>query len=231
MEEKYVINDSYPLHILSQDRQGSPTILMIPGMFGAAEDCLEEFKSLPQYSLRAMSIRGRGKSSSSFSSYSFSSQVSDVIAVIDSYPEEQKIVLFAHSFGCLLAVAACEARRERIAGLILVDKGLIQNQISDEWLQKVIANPPPNSSVEIARRIKDEFAPIDLTETFSSIQKPTLYFKGEQAGHALIDQEAQFLESLNHVQLIRLKNTGHWPSETDYEAFISEIQKFMSKMS
>lgn len=95
-------------------------------------------------------------------------------------------------------------------------------------MQKVIANPPPNSSVEIARRIRDEFAPVDLTETFTLLQKPTVYFKGEKDGHALQEQEAKYLESLNYVRLVRLKDSGHWPNEADYKIFISEIQKFIA---
>ncbi|MEK2688792.1 alpha/beta fold hydrolase [Bdellovibrio sp. GT3] len=229
MEEKFIPNDEGQIHTLWQPLKNTAFILMIPGMFGVAEDCKEEFASLTQYSLAAMSVRGRGKSTRAFVSYTFHSQVSDVLAVIDSCPDEN-IILFAHSFGCLFAVAACEKRIDRIAGLILVDKGLIQNNISDQWLQRVVESPPQNSSIEIARKIHDEFSPVDLSGVFKSLNKPTLYFKGEKEGHALQEQEAKELEKLPNVQMVRLNESGHWPSESDYDTFIYKIQKFVASL-
>lgn len=200
-------------------------LLMIPGMFGTAEDCAEEFAQLKDYPVAAMSLRGRGQSSE-FSSYSFTDHVSDIVAVLDEYPEK-KVILLAHSFGVLAAVAAAEQRKAQVSGLILVDKGLKLQALTEKWWQRVLDQPPKHTTLETAKKVFDELKPLDLTELFLSLKIPTLVFKGEHFGHALTGTEAAFLEKLDFVKMVRLKKSGHWPIKTDYPIFISEIKKFI----
>lgn len=200
-------------------------LLMIPGMFGAAEDCQEEFLQLKDYSVAALSLRGRGQSTG-FTSYSFSDHVSDIVTVLDQY-SQRKVILFAHSFGALAAVAAAEQRKSQVAGLILVDKGLKLQALTEKWWQRVLDQPPKHTTLEIAKKVFDELKPLDLNDVFLSLKIPTLVFKGEHFGHALTGTEAAFLEKLDFVKMVRLKKSGHWPIKTDYPIFIFEIKKFV----
>lgn len=204
-------------------------LLMIPGMFGTAEDCQEEFTQLKDYPVAAISLRGRGQSTG-FSSYTFEDHVSDIVKVLDQYPQ-RKIILFAHSFGALASVAAAAQRKSQVAGLILVDKGLKLQALTEKWWQRVLDQPPKNTTLETAKKVFDELKPLDLTEMFVTLKIPTLVFKGEHFGHALTGTEAAFLENLDFVKLIRLKKSGHWPIKTDYPIFISEVKKFVDSIS
>lgn len=230
MKESFVKSDVGNIHTLYQEGSvNKPLLLMIPGMLGVAEHWGDEFKRLNEYPLLAMSVRGRGKSSFDFQSYSFEDQVSDILAVINSR-QEKNLILVAHSFGCLLAVAAATKMKERIIGLILIDKGLSMGKLTDNWLERVRNNPPSTSTFEIAQKIFLDSKAIDLSEDFNSLYIPTLFFKGESVGHVLSEEEAQKLSKLPTTKIIRLKNSGHSPEGEDYEIFISEVHSFVESL-
>jgi pimeloyl-ACP methyl ester carboxylesterase len=230
MTEHYIPNGKGNIHSLHNDKPGDLLVLMVPGMFGVAEDCLEEFAHLKDHSIAAISLRGRGKSSSEFESYSFESHTSDVDAAIE-YFKDKKIVLFAHSFGCLPSIAAAAMHPNQVVGLILVDKGLTQRQISQEWLDRIVKTPPPNASIEVARRVFEEMKPIDLNSTFSTLKISKLIFKGELQGSALSTDEAENLAQQPKTKVLRLLNSAHWPAAEDYPAFITEIENLLQTLS
>jgi pimeloyl-ACP methyl ester carboxylesterase len=205
-------------------------ILMIPGMFGSAEDCAAEFAQLKDHSIAAISLRGRGKSSADFESYSFESHVSDVEATINHF-KNKKIILFAHSYGCLVSIAAAAKFPEQVIGLVLVDKGLIQKPLSQAWFARVLETPPPHATLEVARRVYEDLKPVDLTDTFSSLHIPKLVFKGAFKSSALTREEAETLSQFKKTKVVTLKKSGHWPSPEDYPVLISEIKDFVGALS
>ncbi len=225
MEEKFVNNREVNIHTLKQIGSEAVTLLMIPGMFGVAEHWADEFKHLKEYSLVAMSVRGRGKSTAPENGYTFQDHVSDVVAVGKSL-NSKNLILCAHSYGCQLAVASA-VELENVKGLILVDKGMRANKISDKWLTFVQENPPPTSSVAVARKIHAASQAEDLMEDLKRLRLPTLFFKGELEGSHLDEAEVSELLEIPGVQVVRLKNSAHSPSSQDYELFVDHIRQFL----
>ena len=53
--------------------------------------------------------------------YTFSKLFRDILFVFDAYiPQDQKCVVFGHSYGCSFTIALARARMERITTLVLV---------------------------------------------------------------------------------------------------------------
>lgn len=71
MTERFVSNNGIQIHTLNSESSSQFRIVFVPGMFGIADHWREEFKSLSDYSLTAMSVRGRGKSTFTKSGHSF----------------------------------------------------------------------------------------------------------------------------------------------------------------
>jgi pimeloyl-ACP methyl ester carboxylesterase len=229
MKSSFIKNGAGDLHIIEQDGKETTLILMIPGMFGIAEHFSEEFQNFQDFPLVAMSLRGRGQSSKTFESFTFEDHVSDVLAFIDT-SQASRIVLMAHSFGCLVATAAALARRDRVSGLILIDKGLSQRKITEQWLERVRTNPPETSSFEIALKIYNDSKVLDLKQEFAQSNIPAIFFKGEAEGHVLTEAEAIELSQIPQVRVVRLQNSGHSPSPSDYATFVNEAKRFLHSL-
>jgi pimeloyl-ACP methyl ester carboxylesterase len=69
-------------------------------------------------------LRGHGRSERPPSGYSVSEMVADLDAVLDAAAVDQPVYLVGNSFGGLLAVSYALAHPQRVAGLVLVDAHL-----------------------------------------------------------------------------------------------------------
>jgi pimeloyl-ACP methyl ester carboxylesterase len=151
--------------------------------------------------------------------------VSDVVAVVNTL-KSKDVIFLAHSFGCLLAIAAA-SELKNIKGLILIDKGVRANKISDKWLAFVQENPPTTSAIDVARKIHESSQAIDLSEMFRNLKLPALFFKGELEGSHLGDAEVSDLLDIPGVSVVSLMHSAHSPSPEDYGLFIDQLKMFI----
>jgi pimeloyl-ACP methyl ester carboxylesterase len=86
--------------------------------------------------LLAADLRGRGHSADLPGPYGIDAHVADLLAVLDDAGVE-RVVLVGHSLGCYVAAGLATLRPERVAGLVLVDGGL------------VVPSPPPQDIPEV----------------------------------------------------------------------------------
>ena len=85
IQEGFADNKGVKIHYITVNANDSEIpLLMIPGMTNSADEIMEDLgnNNFGRYCIH-ISIRGRGKSNSPDSGYSFEEQVSDINAVVN----------------------------------------------------------------------------------------------------------------------------------------------------
>jgi lipase len=104
--------------------QGSgTTVLAIHGITSTHVAWVELAGLLPELTVLAPDLRGRGRSASLPGPYGFRSHLADLIALLDAAEQEQ-VVVAGHSMGAFLGVALAAEHPDRVSALVLVDGGL-----------------------------------------------------------------------------------------------------------
>lgn len=214
------------LHVLSQKGSLGLPILFVPGMFGIAEHYKSDMDALHEYTVYAMSVRGRGQSEAPEDGYTFEDHVDDVVRVIDQI-QEAEIVLCGHSYGCLLVVAAAAERRDRIASVVLIDRGLEARRISEAWLENLRENPPEGSSVEVAEQIILASREVNLWQTYQDLKKPVTVIKGDQSDSHINENDLVRFEAHPQAQIVHLPHSGHTPTKDDYPLFLETLKRLL----
>ena len=105
-----------------------PILFFLHGVGGSADIWSSQISYFVTqgYQVVAPDMLGHGFSScpDKAKAYTFPKLFRDVLSVFDAYiPEDQKCVVFGHSYGCSFTVALARARMERITTLVLVASG------------------------------------------------------------------------------------------------------------
>ena len=105
-----------------------PILFFLHGVGGSADIWSSQISYFVSqgYQVVAPDMLGHGFSScpDKAKAYTFPKLFRDVLSVFDAYiPEDQKCVVFGHSYGCSFTVALARARMERITTLVLVASG------------------------------------------------------------------------------------------------------------
>jgi pimeloyl-ACP methyl ester carboxylesterase len=98
-------------------------------------------------------LRGHGKSERPAQGYGLDDMVADLAGVLDAADERGPVVLVGNSFGGLLALAFARAYPARVAGLVLVDAHLGDDQFGPEMAATLRLR-----GEERDRRIAESFA-------------------------------------------------------------------------
>jgi lipase len=114
------------------------TVLAVHGITATHLAWVEVARLLPDLSVLAPDLRGRGRSATLPGPYGFDAHVADLLAVLDAAGCE-RAVLVAHSMGGFVAVALAAAHPERVSRLVLVDGGLPTGRPED---------PPPPGGID-----------------------------------------------------------------------------------
>ena len=110
---------------LHAGRWGStgPTVLAVHGITATHLAWLEVAQRLPDITLLAPDLRGRGRSADLPGPYGLGAHVDDLVALLDATGCEQAVVV-GHSMGGFVAVTLAARHPDRVSRLVLVDGGL-----------------------------------------------------------------------------------------------------------
>lgn len=100
-----------------------PTVLAVHGITANHLSWLAVAAAVPQLTVLAPDLRGRGASADLPGPYGFAAHVADLVAVLDAYGLD-RVVVAGHSMGAFVAVALAGRHPERVSRLVLVDGGL-----------------------------------------------------------------------------------------------------------
>ena len=105
-----------------------PILFFLHGVGGSADIWSSQISYFVSrgYQVVAPDMLGHGFSScpDKAKAYTFPKLFRDVLSVFDAYiPDDQKCVVFGHSYGCSFTIALARARMEKITTLVLVASG------------------------------------------------------------------------------------------------------------
>ena len=106
----------------------TPILFFLHGVGGSADIWSSQISYFVSqgYQVVAPDMLGHGFSScpDKAKAYTFSKLFRDILSVFDAYiPQDEKCVVFGHSYGCSFTIALARARMERITTLVLVASG------------------------------------------------------------------------------------------------------------
>ena len=113
--------------VISHQRHGPPSALPViaaPGLTSHRGVWDQMIAHLPDSEIIAVDLRGRGESRDLPGPSSISQHAADVIALADELGIE-RFIFIGHSLGAFVAVACAAANPGRVAGLVLIDGGVV----------------------------------------------------------------------------------------------------------
>lgn len=229
VEPHFALNQEVRLHYLvSSTSTANTPLVYIPGMLGSAEEFF--FSTFEDRECTAISLRGRGKSDSPKTGYSFNDHVADIEAVISQrHTDSDSFVLMAFSRGAAYAMGFAIQRPELLRGLIICDFPAQYPVFSSEWLQRCLANPHTNS--DVVQAIFDETEEVDLWDQLKAIDCPVLVIRGGKEGSFLSEADAiRYQKHLKHVEIVVFEDSSHALWEPDEARFRHTIQHFLKQI-
>ena len=231
--EYSIVNGNVSLHVVATMPPGSGRIAVaiVPGLSETADDWHELLEFLAPMPADAVTLRGRGKSTTPETGYSLADHASDVAGFVEHFQAES-IVLVAFSRSVSYALEYAMSRPEKLSRLVLLDyppkHGALPENWADAFAESTWRSRKASSiaSLPTLRAIGREADPKDFTPYLSSIPVPTLVLRGGMPGAALsADGAAVYGRSLPRCSLAVLPKSAHalWeptPSEL-YERIAS----------
>ncbi len=100
-----------------------PTVLALHGITATHMGWLEVAGRLPDVTVLAPDLRGRGRSADLPGPYGFAAHVADLVALLDAVGCD-RVVVAGHSMGGFVATRLAARHCDRVSRLVLVDGGL-----------------------------------------------------------------------------------------------------------
>ena len=233
IRERWVDSGGVRLHCL-ESVPLRPTIqvplLIIPGVFGNAEDYIDEMTRLAPRRCLTVSLRGRGNSDVPVSGYSLENHVSDIAATLAQCGFERPAMM-GYAIGAAYAMAYAVDAPDKISALIIGDYPARYRALPAKWVETALENMGARANPEVARALQRESAQVSLWEHLGSLRCPTAVVRGAQAGSMVTAEvAANYQEHCPGVEIITLENNGHELWKPDFDSYIGAIGKFLARV-
>jgi pimeloyl-ACP methyl ester carboxylesterase len=230
IRERWVDSGGVRLHCL-ESLAPEPTtqvpLLIIPGVFGNAEDYIDEMTRLAPRRCLAVSLRGRGKSDVPASGYRLDDHVSDIAATV-AQCDLEKPAMMGYAIGAAYAIAYAVDAPEKISGLIIGDYPARYRVLSAKWIETALETMGARANPEVARALHRDSALVPLWERLGSLRGPIAVMRGAQAGSMVTAEvAAKYQEHRPDVEITTLKNNGHELWKPDFDSYIGAIENFL----
>jgi pimeloyl-ACP methyl ester carboxylesterase len=231
-----VDNQGVRIHYI--DSRGDDTdsslvpLVLVPGMFGKAEDYLNEMMALAPRRCVAISLRGRGQSDTPASGYTFEAHVSDLRAVIEHLDLED-FCLMGVSVGAAYALGYATRHAARLNGLIIADYPAQYPRLPPEWIEHTLITLPDDDdlSFHLLEALQSESEAIELWDRLENVGCPVLVMRGDQADSRLSPADAQrYLHAFPAAMTVVFTGSGHDLRLPSYERFIGAIRLFLAQL-
>jgi pimeloyl-ACP methyl ester carboxylesterase len=232
MKEGFAQNGNVKIHFIDTDFKSEETpLVMIPGMVNCAEELTEKAAEIFKRRVIFLSIRGRGKSDSPETGYTFHDQVSDIEAVVE-FLKLDEFFLYGHSVGASFAIGYTLQNPLKVRGLILGDYPLYYPKWTEKWRERVLSLAHHTMTKTAIEGVVREAEMIEFSNVLKEISCPILVLKGGKDDSLLKLKDVEvFKENLRNCEVEILKDRGHDLFEPDAESFKNVVKKFISKNS
>ncbi len=206
-------------------------LVIVPGMFGRAEDYLNEIMALAPRRCVAVSLRGRGKSDTPPTGYTFEDQVSDLRAVIEHLRLED-FCLLGVSVGTAFVLGYAIRHAARLNGLIIADYPARYPLLPPEWIEQTLYSLPDDDiDFHLLEALQSESEAVELWDRLENVGCPVLVMRGEQADSELSPAEAErYLHAFPVAMNVVFTGSGHDLRLPSYERFVGAIRLFLGQL-
>jgi pimeloyl-ACP methyl ester carboxylesterase len=231
--EKWITNGSVRLHAL-ESAPSEPTaqtpLLIVPGVFGTAEDYLDEMARLAPRHCLAVSLRGRGHSDVPVSGYTLEDHVSDVAAAV-AQSGVARPVMMGYAIGAAYAIAYAIGAPESISGLIIGDYPARYRTLSEKWVASALETMGERARPEVAHALQRASAQVSLWEHLEKIRCPIAIVRGGQAGSMVTEEiAAKYREFAPAAEILTIVSNGHELWKPDFDSYITTIGNFLARV-
>jgi len=233
IHERWIDNGGVRLHCLESvplEPSTQVPLLIIPGVFGNAEDYIDEMTRLMPRRCLAVSLRGRGQSDVPASGYRLEDHVSDIAATIAQCGFERPAMM-GYAIGAAYAMAYAVDAPDKISALIIGDYPARYRALSAKWVETALESMGARANPEVARALQRDSALVSLWERLGSLRCPIAVVRGAQAGSMVTAEVAsKYQEHCPGVEIITLENNGHELWKPDFDEYIGAIGNFLARV-
>lgn len=242
MRSTFVHNGSVAIHTLESGSatSGMPSLLVIGGVWEPAERAIPVLSGLSSHAI-ALSLRGRGLSSTPLNGYDVGSHLSDIEAVVKYYDLHDYCVL-GFSRGASYALGWSLEHQREMRGLILVDQPPMYVKPNSEyvnfWSCFVYQGVPILNFMRLAalQGMARDSEDIDYSSRLSKLQITVKLFAGKnkeaKIPSDISDKDMQtYQKSIPGLEVVEFQKSGHMIPDEEQAKYIEEIQLFLRKIS
>lgn len=232
VREGWVDNRGVRLHYLESNPDTAPAytpVVYIPAAVSAAETFRPEMAALAPRRCISISLHGRGKSDAPHSGYSFNDHIEDIEALVEQLGLNH-FCLMAWSLGVPYSVGYAARHPERVGGLVLLDYPARYPRFRPEWAERW-SDPSFRLKPFVTQALQQESSEVPLWDSLDRIECPVLVIGGGKP-EALLKPEhiEKYRQHLRVVDVVVFSDSGHNPSQPDYERFIRTINSFLLRI-
>ncbi len=241
MKSFFVNNGSVKIHVLENGvpSNDTPSLLIISGLWEPAERAIPILSEISSHVV-ALSLRGRGLSSTPESGYSLAAHLSDIDAVVKLCKLEKYCVL-GFSRGAAYALGWSLENQQHMSGLILVDQPPIHTKLGTEqvefwsdleYLGVSILNFMRRTAIEgLGKEAKE----VDFSSRISELNIPIAFFVGRNKEAKIptnvSDETLQFYkQTLPSCKVIEFLKSGHMIPDEEQQKYVEEIASFINEV-
>ena len=233
ISERWIINGSVRLHALESaplEPSAQTPLVIVPGVFGNAEDYLDEMTRLAPRRCLAVSLRGRGNSDVPASGYALEDHVSDVSAAIAQCGFTRP-ALMGYAIGAAYAIAYSIGAPESISGLIIGDYPARYRTLSEKWVVSALEAMGSRARPEVAHALQRASAQASLWEHLQTLRCPIAVVRGGQAGSMVTEEViAKYREYAPVAEILTIEPNGHELWKPDFDAYIDALGNFLARI-
>lgn len=236
--------------------QGGLPVVFLHSLAGNASQWESQLSYLrPSRRALAPELRGHGRSASPAGGvYDMTAYAEDVAAIADELSID-RFILVGHSMGAAVALACAAANPERVAGLLLVDGGHVQKEVSpaeEAWVKRLAGEAYrvlieefweeilAGSAAAVRDRVMEDLrgtAPETVARSFAELlhhdplpdalryRGPRLLVRSEVG-----DDPTALHHHVEDLPNVLIENTGHWLQMDRPEVFNGLLDRFLDRV-
>lgn len=241
MKSYFVQNESVNIHVLESGVYSSktPSLLVIGGIWESAERAIPLLSGISSHVI-AISLRGRGLSSTPTTGYDLDSHISDINAVV-KHCNLKNYCMLGFSRGGAYALKWTLENQQNMKGLIIVDQPPVHTALGMEnvefWANLVYRGVSilNHMRYEAIEGLAKEAVESNFSTQLSKIKIPVTIFLGRGTNTDIPSNISEdilemYKQEIPDFNIIEFNKSGHMIPDEEEEKYIEEVNKFIKRM-
>lgn len=241
MKSYFVDNGPVIIHVLENGTPSAvtPSLLVIGGLWEPAERAIPILSGLSGHVV-ALSLRGRGLSSTPATGYDLDDHLSDIDAVVKRCKLRNNCVL-GFSCGASYALGWSLKNQGDMSGLILVDQPPVHVKPGpgyvDFWSSLVYLGVPILNFMRRAalEGLERDAADIDFSALLPQLKIPVAFFIGRNRESNIPSEITDdildiYRSAIPKIEIVSFTQSGHMIPDVEQAKYIAEIALFVGRL-